>query len=189
LPALKSDLARALVTIGILYCDRGYIASDVVRQLVANGNQVICRPWQTPDNEGRFTKDDFKLDLRAKTITCPNGQTQRFQPGTQVKFTASICDRCPLRDQCTPATKGIGRRVWIGEDEPLQKRLRRLAASPEGRAQLRERVPVEHRLAHIGQRQGPRARYLGVRKNNFDLRRVAALQNLETAQRVVRRAA
>jgi hypothetical protein len=42
---------------------------------------------------------------------------------------------------------------------------------------------VEHRLAHIGSRQGPRARYRGARKNTFDLRRVAAIQNLETYQR------
>jgi len=38
-------------------------------------------------------------------------------------------------------------------------------------------------LAHISQRQGRRARYLGLRKNLFDLRRAAAIQNLETIQR------
>jgi hypothetical protein len=31
--------------------------------------------------------------------------------------------------------------------------------------------------------RGPRARYLGVRKNTFDLRRLAAVQNLETLSR------
>jgi len=40
-------------------------------------------------------------------------------------------------------------------------------------------VRVEHRLAHIASRQGPRARYRGARKNAFDLRGVAARQNLE----------
>jgi hypothetical protein len=103
-----------------------------------------------------------------------------------VEFDARKCDRCPIRDQCTTAAKGQGRQVRIGEDEPLQHRLRKLVACPSGRAQLRERVPVEHRLAHIAQRQGDRARYIGVRKNTFDLRRTAALQNLETAHRVDR---
>ena len=49
---------------------------------------------------------------------------------------------------------------------------------------LRERVAIEHRLAHITQRQGRRARYLGLRKNLFDLRRNATVLNLETIHRV-----
>jgi hypothetical protein len=42
---------------------------------------------------------------------------------------------------------------------------------------------VEHALAHIAARKGRRARYLGVRKNLFDLRRAAAIQNLEAMYR------
>ena len=53
----------------------------------------------------------------------------------------------------------------------------------KGRQQFRERVSVEHPLAHIGQRQGKKVRYLGTRKNTFELRRAAAIQNLEIAQR------
>ena len=42
---------------------------------------------------------------------------------------------------------------------------------------------IEHKLAHISQRQGNDARYVGVRKNTFDLRRASAIQNLETLHR------
>ncbi len=35
---------------------------------------------------------------------------------------------------------------------------------------------IEHKLAHISQRQGNHARYLGVRKNTFDLRRAIAIR-------------
>ena len=48
---------------------------------------------------------------------------------------------------------------------------------------MRQRVGVEHRLAHLGARQGRRARYTGVRKNLFDVRRTAAVLNLQTFQR------
>lgn len=41
---------------------------------------------------------------------------------------------------------------------------------------------VEHQLAHLVRRQGRRAPYRGVRKNLFDVRRAAALQDLETIQ-------
>ena len=39
-----------------------------------------------------------------------------------------------------------------------------------GRTQLCQRVSVEHSLAHISRWQGNEARYLGTRKNLFDLR-------------------
>jgi hypothetical protein len=74
----------------------------------------------------------------------------------------------------------------MGDDEALQKKLRSLQETRAGRARLRERVEVEHRLAHLSNRQGPRARYRGTRKNTFDLRRLSAVQNLET---IARRAA
>ena len=71
----------------------------------------------------------------------------------------------------------------IAEDERLQPRLRKYLATPRGRARLRERVGVEHRLAHLVRRPGRRARYRGVRRNLFDLRRAPAIQNLEAIQR------
>jgi hypothetical protein len=81
------------------------------------------------------------------------------------------------------AALGRGRTVSIGQDEPFHHRLRQRAATRAGRAQLRQRVEVEHRLAHLGARQGPRARYKGGRKNLFDVRRTAAVLNLQTIQR------
>ena len=56
-------------------------------------------------------------------------------------------------------------------------------ADPEGRAKLRERVAVEHALAHVGHWQGRRARYRGTRKNLFDLCRVAVVHNLHIIAR------
>jgi hypothetical protein len=47
-----------------------------------------------------------------------------------------------------------------------------------------ERVQVEHALAHVAARKGDTARYVGVRKNLFDLRRAATIQNLEAVHRL-----
>ena len=71
----------------------------------------------------------------------------------------------------------------IAHDEPLQHRLRKLVASSKGRERLRERVKVEYALAHLSRKQGRRARYRGIRKHIFDLRRHAAVVNLETIHR------
>lgn len=181
MPTLQDDFEHQQIEVGELFIDRGYIASEFVEHVIANKGEVICRPWQF-SNRGLFAKSDFDINIRDRTITCPQGQTQHFVFGTTVSFDGPTCRSCPARAKCTKATDR-GRQVRIGPDEALQQRLRLLVATPSGRDRLRERVPVEHRLAHIASRQGPRARYRGVRKNTFDLRRAAGLQNLEAAHR------
>jgi Transposase DDE domain len=142
---------------------------------------VLCKPWVARNSHaGLFTKSDFHVDMRRLTITCPAGQTERFTPGATVEFDPETCDRCRIRNNCTMATSA-GRTVTLAEDEKLQHRLRKLVATPVGRQKLRQRVGIEHRLAHISQRQGRRARYCGARNNLFDLRRCCAIQNLETS--------
>lgn len=71
----------------------------------------------------------------------------------------------------------------IHPDEPLLEELRHRHTTPQGRAQLRQRVAVEHSLAHVGQWQGETARYRGRRKNLFDLRRMAIVHNLHVIAR------
>lgn len=181
MPVLQDDLEHQRIAVSDLYIDRGYIASDAVEAVLANGGDVVCRPWQF-SNRGLFAKTDFNINIRDRTITCPEGQTQSFQFGSTVSFDSGTCRKCASRTKCTKASSR-GRQVWIAPDEALQQRLHKLVATPRGRARLRERVPVEHRLAHIASRQGARARYRGVRKNTFDLRRAAGLQNLEVAHR------
>jgi len=170
--------------VGSLYADRAYINAPLVAHLLEQGGEIICRPWQAR-NGALFSKSRFDINIRARTITCPANKTQPFDFGTTVEFEPEDCDRCALREQCTDASLGHGRTVSIAENEQLQKRLRRLANTRAGRARLRERVPVEHALAHAGRRQGRRARYRGVRKNLFDWRRASVLTNLETIQRHV----
>ncbi|WCQ93623.1 hypothetical protein NQZ70_06375 [Sorangium sp. Soce836] len=57
----------------------------------------------------------------------------------------------------------------IAEDEALQSKLRELQQTGPGRAVLRQRTAVEHALAHIAARKRHSARYIGARRNLFDL--------------------
>ena len=187
-PLLKADIARQERNIRELHIDRGYVASPVVGQVLDEGGEVICKPW-VARNGDRFTKADFDFNMRRMTITCPGGETEPVRPGSVVEFDPEECARCALRPHCTMAEPGTGRTISIAEDERLQQRLRKQIGTKRGRARLRERVVIEHGLAHLTRRQGRRARYRGTRKNLYDVRRAATVQNLETIHRQLDHAA
>jgi hypothetical protein len=143
--------------------DPGYMASPRIGQWAEQGVSIIARPW--PCGGALFSKPDFTFDFAHGTVTCP----------------ARACDTCPQRAQCTTAQLGHGRSLTIREDEPFQQKLRAKFRTQRGRAALRKRTAVEHALGHQLAHQGRRARYKGLRKNQFDGRRHAAVSNLQVA--------
>ena len=164
-----------------LHIDRGYLGGELIQVYDQAGVVIVCKPWPVRHPKGHFSKRDFQIDLVASQATCPAGQVIPIAPGTTAHFPADGCRGCALRDQCTSRERG-GRTLTIHPQEDLLQRLSILPTTVEGRAALRERVAVEHGLAHVSQRQGNRARYNGTRKNTCHLRLVSAIQNLERAQ-------
>ena len=162
-----------------LHIDRAYLSSNLVRER-DDELAISCRAW--PVRQGaQFAKTAFVLDWEQYQIHCPDGVSMPFTPGASVQFPAERCGSCALRERCTSSKSG--RSVSIHPDERLLQELRERQLTAQGRAKLRERVAVEHSLAHIGQWQGDRARYLGERKNVFDLRRTAVVHNLHVIAR------
>jgi hypothetical protein len=174
--ALLSD-ARQHGNVEELHIDRGFLGSPTVDKFHASGGVVLCKPWPSR-NRGRFTKLKFRIDLESNKVTCPAGQVVTIDgPGSTAHFPTKTCLACELRVQCTAATNG--RSVAIHPQEKLLLQLRERRATRDGREALRQRVTVEHSLANIAAIQGPRARYKGTRKNSLDLRRCAAVANLQ----------
>jgi Transposase DDE domain len=159
--------------------DLGYMASPRIAQWEAQGVYIIARPW--PQVGPLFTKQDFTLDFARMQVTCPGGQSVPMVPGKSAQFPAAVCDVCAWRAQCPKATPGQGRSLLIREDELFQQKLRAKMKTWRGRASLRKRSAVEHTIAHQLRHQGRRARYKGLRKNQFDGRRHAAVSNLQVA--------
>jgi hypothetical protein len=187
---ISNDIKAQRLRLVELHIDRAYVNSPVVDEVVAAGGTVFAKPWgQRSHRPGLFSKHDFKIDLRSKTITCPSGEVEPFAVGSTVQFDPEACGACRLRAQCTQAASGSGRTVSIAADESRQRKFRVLQQSKSGRVLLRQRTAVEHSLAHIAARKGDQARYRGTRKNLFDLRRAATIQNLEGIQRVIHQAA
>ena len=177
---ISADLEQQLVTLKELHIDRAYLSSQLVRER-STELEIYCKAWPVRAGK-RFPKQMFTLDWDRQIIRCPAEQEMPFVPGGVVHFPKDACARCPLKAQCTTSTNG--RNVNIHPDEALLIELRKRQQTPQGRAQLRERVDVEHTLAHVGRWQGRRARYRGVRKNLFDLRRCAVVHNLHILARI-----
>jgi hypothetical protein len=167
-----------------LFIDRGYLASPTVPALQDTGTTIRAKAW-TAHNGGRYPKQRFTIDLAAQRVTCPAGQTVALShAATHVRFPGAACGTCAQRAACTTTAAGHGRSISLHPQEALLQALRAEMRSPAGRAVLRERTHVEHRLARLDQIQGRKARYTGTRKNTLDVRRSAAVANLQECRRL-----
>lgn len=177
--SIAADPQHQDVALTELHVDRAYLSSPLVRTRPA-GLAIYCKAW--PVQAGpHFPKTAFLLAWDQRTIRCPQGVTRPFTPGGTVHFPAATCAACPVRARCTASRHGRG--VASHPDEPLLQELRERQQTAAGRAKLRERVAVEHTLAHVGYWQGDRARYVGQRKNLFAVRRTGVVHNLHLLQR------
>jgi len=183
--ATLADVLPAVMAHGPLaelFIDRGYLASAAIAGLDAAGVTLRAKPW-THRNGDRFPKHAFTIDLAAGRVTCPAAQTVPLPArATTVHFPAATCQPCLHRAACTTAQR-TGRSIALHPQEALLQTLRTTQQDPTGRAQLRTRTTIEHSLARVQQIQGPKARYKGLRKNTLDLRRVAAVTNLQRVAR------
>lgn len=186
LDAMADDIERVvgdIETIDELHIDRGFTGSRLTQRLAKTGTLVLSKPRTVQPNRGLFDKRYFKVDLQAKTATCPTGQVIPIEIGRTNRFSPDVCDICIRRAECTSAALGKARSLRIAHDEAMQHSFIELVSSSEGRARLRQRVAIEHMLARHARIMGRRARYRGVRKNLYDARRAAAVLNLECAHR------
>lgn len=180
--AIEQDLQKQQRTLSELHIDRAYLSSNLVKQR-SDTLVIYCKAWSVQSRPDQFAKTAFVLDWQQQKVICPNQVSVPLRLGKTVKFPSKRCDECPLKAQCT--TSKSGRSLSIHADEPLLEELRHRQTTPQGRAQLRQRVAVEHSLAHVGRWQGETARYRGQRKNLFDLRRMAIVHNLHVIARTL----
>jgi hypothetical protein len=160
--------------------DCAYGSGETRQAFAAAARELVAKVPQASDNHGRFPKRAFVIDLAQDTVTCPGGQTTaRFtaeKDGSKTFHFGAVCHACPLRAHCTEAAGG--RTVQVQAQEALLQAARAAQATPAGRALLRERGVVEHRLARLGQLGIGQARYRGRQKTRFQLLVLATLANL-----------
>jgi transposase len=149
--------------------------------------RVLAPVHSTSPKDGMIPKDEFAIDLRTDTVTCPQGNTtpiykpRRNRPnptGERVaRFAREDCEPCPLRPRCAP---GGQRDIRIRRREDLRQAALQALSDPAERDHLnRTRPRIERLLGLIVHRyHGRKSRYLGARKSMLQAAWTAVLVNL-----------
>jgi hypothetical protein len=168
-----------------VYGDSAYGAGEVLDQLDRAGIRAMTKVQPPVAPKGKFTKDQFDINLGDNTVTCPNRITIPIRPVTgharhagKADFGAA-CTTCPLREQCTDSK--TGRSITIGHHEARLAAARIHQTDPTWRADYRATRPkVERKIAHLMRRRhgGRRARMRGLTRITADFNLLAAATNL-----------
>ena len=148
--------------------------------LEGQGFTVVAKCPPARNSGGRFSKDQFDVDLEHGTVTCPAGQTAVITPasgGGRASF-RPWCATCPLRPACTASRRG--RTIAIHPREDVLQRARQQQRDPAWHDQYRtDRPIVERKISHFTRRAwgGRKARTRGLARIATDLDTRAAAIN------------
>ena len=171
--------------------DAAYGDGDTRQAFADAGRSLVARVPGRP-NRSHFPKEDFRIDLKEVTCTCPAGQVTRKllpagkrtgSPGRThrlqaFQFDAAVCGVCPLRPQCVAGSSGSGRTVQLHPQQALLQQARAMQQGEAFAGYRRRRVVVEHRLARLVQLGIRQARCFGRVKTKFQLYLAATVANL-----------
>jgi hypothetical protein len=162
-----------------IYGDAAYGSGEQLADLEDRRIDARVKTQPSPARNGKFSKDEFGIDLNDDTVSCPAGNTVpivRFDDGSGVARFGRLCDDCPLRGRCTDAARG--RNVTVHRHEALLACQRARVVDPDWAADYRSTRPkVERKLAHLV-RRGRRARRRGLQRVDADWNLLAGAVNL-----------
>jgi hypothetical protein len=163
--------------------DTAYGTGEARARLAGAGHTPLVKPPPLrPAVPGGFTLDDFQIDTRADTVTCPAGHTAALTAPSgrhqqRRAYFNQLCAHCPLRGQCTNGK--AGRIVTIRPHHDAQTAARHQAATdPVWQDEYRRWRPLVERGIAWLTRGSRRLRYRGTLKNDAWLHTRAAALNL-----------
>ena len=160
----------------VVLADSAYGSGETRAELRKAGHEQAIKPipLRRPAIEGGFTRDDFKVDHQAGTVTCPQGQVATIAPKGSATF-GKRCHRCPLRTRCTTAKNGRVLHISAHDSELVEARRAWKAGDfTDDYRQLRPMV--ERSISWLVGKHHRRVRYRGVEANQAQLAlRVAAI--------------
>jgi hypothetical protein len=181
--AAPTDQAAAATSeqVPVVYGDAAYGTGALLAELEGRSITAMTKVAAPTAPAGHFTKQQFRVDLDQRTVTCPARLSVPILPrrGGGVARFGRACAVCPLASLCTSSQ--AGRTITIHPHETRLQAARRRQQDPPWRADYRAHRPtVERKLAHLLRRRhgGRRARVRGLVRVTQDWRLLAAAVNL-----------
>jgi hypothetical protein len=182
------DEPAALVEPAQVYGDASYGTAELVEKLEAAGIEAETKVQPPSARDGKFSQDDFRIDLDARTVQCPAGQLIKLRVSKEGAGEAQFgahCNECPLRAKCTESK--TGRTVRVHPKHRTLDRSRKRQRDPDWKKRYRATRPkVERKIAHLMRRKhgGRRARVRGRVRVGQDFALLAAAVNLARLARL-----
>lgn len=175
------------------YVDSGYPSADLLVSSITDfGVRLITPLLADTSPQARagagFDRSGFRIDWDAQMVTCPQGKTNAsWTPADQrgaevivVKFPGQVCQACPVKPQCTTATRG-GRQLTL-RPQPVQEALDAARAEQSTiawQSKYARRAGAESTIAQaVKVTNVRRARYRGLPKTRLEHNVMAVALNL-----------
>ena len=175
---LVADLVADQAPDSEVIADSAYGSGPALETFDQNNLTPITKPIvRKPHIENGYHRDDFDIDTKARTVTCPVGHTARIRPGGTAPF-AKRCKDCPKRARCTTAKKG--RTIVVDKYHDLRAANKARWADDETKTTYRRyRPPVERSIAWLTRGKARRVPYRGTKANQMWFTTKTAAINLQ----------
>jgi hypothetical protein len=158
----------------VQYVDGAYVSAQELARAAAEGRELIGpAPAAADNNEGRFTTEQFQINVEERQAVCPAGklntQCSRLEEkqSGRVSFRfewSTHCADCPLRQQCV-APKQKHRMLVVGEHHSALQARRQEQQTEAFKQRMKHRNGIEGTQSELVRGHGLRqARYRGLAK-------------------------
>jgi transposase len=169
----QEQAAMGLAKPPVQYVDGAYISAQKLAEAQVQGRELMGPAQPAPRKEGRFSVEDFQIDVEQRTARCPAGKlnTQcsrlveeatgkvdyRFEFSTQ-------CHDCPLRERCLGKDQRH-RTLVVGEHHTVLQARRQEQQTDAFKQRMKHRNGIEGTQSELVRGHGlRRARYRGLAK-------------------------
>jgi hypothetical protein len=163
-----------------VYGDSAYADGATLAEQTQRGRDMRTKVPPVRNANG-FSKDRFRIDLAAGTVTCPADHTVAIRAGLRHRVArfGAFCGSCPLRAECTKSRRG--RVISIHPHEAALQHAKSRQRDPRWQQDYRTYRPVvERKISHFTRRPwgGRHARCRGHKRILTDILARASAINL-----------
>src|SRR5947208_160743 len=174
--ALKMEQEQAEMGLDkppVQYVDGAYVSAQKLVEAQAEGREIIGPAQPAPHKDGRFSVEDFQINVEERTAICPAGKTNTQCSRLEEEDTGKVsfrfefstqCHDCPLRGKCLGKDQRH-RTVVVGEHHSALQARRQEQQTEPFKERMKHRNGIEGTQSELVRGHGlRRARYRGLPK-------------------------